>query len=256
MDRLTSLRSAIIATAIALSLAGCASSTPESGSTTSPTDAAVATRTVAHALGTTEIPVDPQRILVLDSAYILDNLVALGLGDSIVGRVDLNGVGDAEPSWLTDEIDFDEVEFLGSLYPDGLDLEKVAVLQPDLIIGIGAAFGDQYEEISKIAPSVAPVAAFDLVVGDWHDVTRATATLLDREAEGEAAIAAADAHLQERVDSAPDGLIDRTVVTLGGWTGDPTLYFSASPDVTSLFADAGFELNPGFGDSTYELLTP
>lgn len=214
------------------------------------------TRTVEHALGTTEVPVDPQRIVVLDSAYVLDNVVALGFGDDVVGRVDLNGIGDVEPSWLKGEIDFAQVEYLGSLHPDGVNLEKLAALEPDLVIGVGSAFGKQYDQISKIAPAVAPVMAEGYVVGAWDALTIATGTVLGREAEAQTLVSDAKAHLSARLAAAPAGLTDRTLTTLGGWTGDPTLYFTAAPDLIWMFQESAFELNPGFGDSTYELLTP
>lgn len=246
-------RTAVLALATATTLALAAAAT--AGAST-PDDGDGATRTVEHALGTTEVPVDPQRIVVLDSAYVLDNVVALGYGDRIVGRLDLNGVGAVEPSWLADELDFAEIEFLGSLYPDGVDLEALAALEPDLVIGVGSAFGEQYDEISSFTAAVAPIAAEGYVVGAWDELARATGSVLDREAEAEAAIAAVEKHLEARLASAPAGLVDRSLTTIGGWLGDPPLYFSNAADAAWLFEQAGFELNPGFPDSDYELLTP
>lgn len=257
MASLTKLRGAVVALVLVAGVAACTgpdASEQTGGESEAGPDAS--TRVVEHALGTTEIPVDPQRIVVLDSAYLVDNLTALGLGDRIVGRVDLNGIGDVEPAWLTDDLDFSQITYLGSLYPDGVDVEQLAALEPDLVIGLGSAFGDQYEQISSFTAAVAPVMAEGYVVGAWQDLTLATGEVLGLADEAQALVEGVEAHLADRVAALPDGLDDRSLTTLGGWTGDPTLYYSGSIDSTWIFDAAGFELNPGFPDSTYEMLAP
>ncbi|MEL6894044.1 MAG: hypothetical protein AAFP84_20815, partial [Actinomycetota bacterium] len=63
-------------------------SNDDSTGDTSPNEAA--TRTVEHALGTSEVPANPQRIVVLDSIATLDSIVTLEATDRVVGRINLS----------------------------------------------------------------------------------------------------------------------------------------------------------------------
>ncbi|MEM1256824.1 MAG: iron-siderophore ABC transporter substrate-binding protein [Cyanobacteria bacterium P01_H01_bin.21] len=107
----------------------------------------VATKTVNHILGQTEIPVDPQRIVVLDatSEFLLDGLLALGLKP--VGLTRCPSCMNSDP--------FSEI--LGGLPNIGTDeqpsLERILKLKPDLILGYEwqESF---YSQLSEIAPTV------------------------------------------------------------------------------------------------------
>jgi iron complex transport system substrate-binding protein len=107
----------------------------------------VATKIVSHTLGRVEIPIHPQRIVVLDAnnAFLLDALSALGVKP--VGLTRCSNCINSDPF----------SEFLGDLPTVGTDeqpsLEKILSLKPDLILGYKwqKSF---YPLLSTIAPTV------------------------------------------------------------------------------------------------------
>jgi iron complex transport system substrate-binding protein len=110
-----------------------------------------ATRTVEHALGTSEVPVDPQRIVVVDRRGSLAFLLELGL----------EPVGALEATWLFGEpfhpLIAEQAESAGVEPIDGTDgpnLEQIATLQPDLIIGNVRDMAETSDELAQIAPTV------------------------------------------------------------------------------------------------------
>ncbi|WP_072690886.1 iron-siderophore ABC transporter substrate-binding protein [Rhodococcus marinonascens] len=116
-----------------------------------PVDAALAgggTHHVAHTAGESDVPSDPQRIVVLDSAA-LDAVCSLGLWERVVGAA--VGDGDtAQPSYLGTGIS--NIASIGPVDHPNVDL--VAQANPDLILGSSPAADDLYTAISAVAPTV------------------------------------------------------------------------------------------------------
>jgi iron complex transport system substrate-binding protein len=133
-----------LAVAIALTLTACGGSA-EPGETT-PSDDAAFPRTVEHAMGQTEIPRQPERVVVLDTGE-LDT--ALSLGVTPVGAV-TTAVSDGFLSYLAE--DAADVEAVGTIAEP--NLEAIAALRPDLILSNRARHEDLYDELSQIAPTV------------------------------------------------------------------------------------------------------
>lgn len=114
----------------------------------SPLDPGIApagTRGILHAAGMSEVPADPQRIVVLDEAA-LDAVCALGLWERVVGAtVDADG----RPEYLGTGI-----AELPSVGPQGSpDIAAVEQARPDLILG-SAADEALYSSVSAVAPTV------------------------------------------------------------------------------------------------------
>lgn len=103
-------------------------------------------RTVTHAAGTTEIPAKPQRIVVLDTGE-LDGVLSLGLMP--VGMTTTAGASPV-PDYLADRVK--DVKSVGPL--NEIDLEEVAKLKPDLILGSQLRADKLYPQLSRIAPTV------------------------------------------------------------------------------------------------------
>ncbi|WP_259316603.1 ABC transporter substrate-binding protein [Kitasatospora xanthocidica] len=112
------------------------------------TDAApgVYPRTLRHAMGETVLPARPTRVVVLDTGE-LDNVVALGIQP--VGIVYTDG-SKSLPSYLKDKAGSPAA--VGTI--NSLNLEAIAALKPDLILGSQLRAQDQYAQLSKIAPTV------------------------------------------------------------------------------------------------------
>ncbi|MFH8620946.1 ABC transporter substrate-binding protein [Streptomyces vietnamensis] len=135
-------------------------------------------RTLTHALGKTEIPAAPKRVVVLDVGE-LDNVVSLGVKP--VGYAPSEG-DDGIPDYL--KKDAGTPKSVGTI--NNLNLEAIANLQPDLILGSRLRAADKYDELSKIAPTV-----FSIRPGfTWKENYLLNAAALDRTAEAKAKLAA------------------------------------------------------------------
>ena len=131
---------ALVAFVAVLGLVACSNSSSKSESASKDSTVTIKTST-----GDTEVPSNPKKIVVLDYG-VADTLRALGKEDSIVGMPT-----DSLPSYLSDLKDKKGITDVGNLKE--VDLEKVAELEPDLIILSGRTQG-QMDEFKKIAPTV------------------------------------------------------------------------------------------------------
>jgi iron complex transport system substrate-binding protein len=103
------------------------------------------TRTIQHAMGETEVPANPQRVVVLDGPQ-LDAAIAVGIKP--VGAVPAQA--GPLPSYLGDAVD--GIEIVGTISEP--DLEKIVSLNPDLILGSKFRHEKIYPQLSAIAPTV------------------------------------------------------------------------------------------------------
>ena len=124
-------------------------------------------RKVKHLLGESCIPLNPQRIIVTGQET-LEIAVALGLKP--VGTVKANIVG-SKAKVLPKTIG--EIVDLGK--ESQPNLEKMVLLHPDLILGLGIG-SQNYNFYSKIAPTV----TFDFYHAAWKDNLRLIAQALGR----------------------------------------------------------------------------
>ncbi|WP_330242457.1 ABC transporter substrate-binding protein [Streptomyces sp. NBC_00525] len=165
-------------------------------------------RTVKHAMGSTEIKAQPQRVVVLDVGE-LDNVVSLGVKP--VGLAPTEGSPEL-PSYL--KKDAGTPKNVGTI--NSLNLEAIAALKPDLILGSQLRAANSYDELSQIAPTV-----FSIRPGfTWKENYLLNAAALDKTSQAEANLAAykkkaealgeklgADKPTVSMVRYLPDGLI-------------------------------------------------
>lgn len=118
----------------------------ESSDTTNEATAGAFPRTIEHAMGTTEIPERPERVVVLDTGE-LDSVVALGI--TPVGAVRAP-VEDGFLEYLSAETA--DTELVGEIRD--LNLEAIVALDPDLILSSKNRHEDLYDQLSAIAPTV------------------------------------------------------------------------------------------------------
>ncbi|HXF61783.1 MAG TPA: iron-siderophore ABC transporter substrate-binding protein, partial [Caldilineaceae bacterium] len=140
---------------------------------------------IAHALGETETPANPQRIVALEWTYVED---LLALGVQPVGVADIAGYHD----W---------VQIPVALSPEAVDvgtrqapnLETLAELNPDLILAPAFRVADIYEQLSDIAPTLAfdPYPT-DESITQYEEMRQTFLTIAEvvgRRAEGETVLA-------------------------------------------------------------------
>ncbi|MDN6386251.1 MAG: ABC transporter substrate-binding protein, partial [Corynebacterium sp.] len=204
MKTIRACSAALIPALIAgLALTSCSSDAADSASTSTDTRAASSEAfplTVDHFRGTTEIEQAPQRIIALDNAF-LD--YAVDLGGTVVGVSDIGA--DLVPSYLDDEqaARAADVESVGDISEP--QLEKIAALDPDLILSSDVRHAEYYDQLEEIAPTV-----FSEDTGDtWQENYLLTGEALGKAEEARDrldAIGERAGRIGERVrDAASDG---------------------------------------------------
>lgn len=143
-------------------------------------------RDVTHQAGTDCIPLNPQRIAVLDPLTALPTL--LSLGAPVVGSAQVYPGDDGYPAYI-DPADVAGIASYGGMRD--LSLEAVLASDPDLIIGDIGNMGDQIDALRAIAPLL--VTRYTYYQADWLTEIRAIAEAVNRSAEAEAQIAALEA---------------------------------------------------------------
>lgn len=217
-----------LALAAALSLTGCGSSEePGTGGGSAPSADAEFPRTVEHAMGSTEIPERPERVVVLDTGE-LDSVLSLGV--TPVGAV-TTAVSDGFLSYLAD--DAADVEVVGTISEP--DLEAIAAAEPDLILSNSTRHAEIYGQLSQIAPTVFA----DRVGAVWKDNLRLDAEALGLEDEADELIEAyeADAAALGRDIGDPAGT---TVSTVRFVEGGIRVY-TAESFIGTVMADIGLD---------------
>ncbi|MGW2812180.1 ABC transporter substrate-binding protein [Streptomyces sp. NPDC001415] len=181
-------------------------------------------RTVNHAMGATEIKARPQRVVVLDVGEF-DNVVSLGVQP--VGYAPTEG-DEGIPGYLTKGAG--EPKNVGTI--NSLNLEAIAALKPDLILGSQLRAADKYKELSKIAPTV-----FSIRPGfPWKQNYLLNAAALDKSAEAKARLAAYETKAKRL--GTDLGAHKPTVTMLRYMPGKVRLYAKAS-FVGTILDDAG-----------------
>ncbi|MFE7063231.1 ABC transporter substrate-binding protein [Sutcliffiella sp. NPDC057660] len=128
--------------------------------------------TVEHAMGTAEIKGTPEKVVILTNEGT-EALLAMGVKP--VGAVQ---------SWLGDtwydhiKSDMEGVEVVGT--ESAVNLEAIAALKPDLIIGNKLRQEDVYEQLNAIAPTVFA----ETLKGDWKENFALYSKALNKEEEG------------------------------------------------------------------------
>lgn len=141
--------------------------------------------TVEHAMGTTTIADTPKKVVILTNEGT-EALLALGV--TPVGAVQ---------SWLGDpwydhiKADMDGVEVVGT--ESEVNLEKIASLKPDLIIGNKLRQEAVYEQLNAIAPTIFS----ETLRGDWKENFSLYAKALNLADKGNEVIKEFDTHVED-----------------------------------------------------------
>lgn len=151
-------------------------------------------REITHAMGVTDVPDNAQRVVILTNE-----------GTEAVLALGINPVG-AVQSWDGDPWYAHLNDLLKGTTPLGtelaVDLEVLATLEPDLIIGTKVRQEKIYEQLSAIAPTVMS----ETIGGEWQENMKFYANVLGRSAEAEAKLAAFDARTKAIHDALGDAV--------------------------------------------------
>ncbi|MYV55154.1 iron-siderophore ABC transporter substrate-binding protein [Streptomyces sp. SID3212] len=181
-------------------------------------------RTITHAMGTTVIKARPQRVVVLDVGEF-DNVVSLGIEP--VGWA-ATQPGDKLPAYLVKQAG--NPKSVGTI--SGLNLEAIAALKPDLILGSQLRAADKYDELAKIAPTV-----FSIRPGfTWKENYLLNAKALDKLAEAQAKLA----DYEKRVAALDTALgTDRPTISMVRFRPGQLRLYAESSFIGTILKDAG-----------------
>ena len=155
-------------------------------------------RTVTHAYGQTEIPEAPQRVATI-SWVNADVSLALGVVPVGMPRNSFGANANGSTDWFDAELEAVGGE-MPTLYSetDGINTEAIAALEPDLILGAYSGMtAEEYETLSKIAPTIA-MPEGDVAFGTaWQDSTRLIGEALGRSEAAEELIAEVEGQIEQ-----------------------------------------------------------
>lgn len=176
----------MIVLSLLLSLVGCSAKSNEAPNSAPKEQTANGEAySVQHAMGTTEIKNTPKRVVILTNE---GTEALLSMGVKPVGAVK-SWLGDPWYDHIKDQMEGVQVVGLES----EVNLEAIAALQPDLIIGNKLRQEKVYEQLSAIAPTVFS----DTLRGDWKVNFSLYAKALHKEEEGQKVLSAFDNRIAE-----------------------------------------------------------
>jgi iron complex transport system substrate-binding protein len=236
---------AVLATA---ATAGCATGesssaadAPTSSAATGSTAEATFPAVVAHQYGETTVPAPPERVV---SVGVTEQDILLELGVVPVAVTEWYG---EQPSatwpWAQPLLDGAEPEVLS--VADGFELERIAALEPDLIVGTNAGMTKRdYELFSAIAPTVTSIEGATQYFSPWQDQTLQVARALGREADGQALVDRVEQAFADVAAAHPEWAEMSATFSQGG-PYDGQLYVYPAGLSTEFLSMVGFTLTPG-----------
>lgn len=141
-----------------------------------------ATRSIAHDFGTIDLPLDLERIAVLDARSV-DHLLAMGVTPIAVQF--------EPPSYLAGMLD--GIDVLSDAGGD-LRIEALVVARPDLIIAWRPFVDDVLSEVQQVAPTIGVVQDS---FAEWAAPLRFVADVVDRQRQAEELISVYEQRVAE-----------------------------------------------------------
>ncbi len=156
--------------------------------------------TVEHAMGETTVEEKPEKVVILTNEGT-EALLALGV--TPVGAVK-SWTGDPWYDHIKDKME--GVEVVGT--ESNVNIEKIASLNPDLIIGNKLRQEKIYDQLNEIAPTIFS----ETLKGEWQENFKVYAKALNKKEKGEELINQFDQSLQDFADKAGDKLNQKVSV--------------------------------------------
>ena len=204
---------------------------------------------IEHQFGTTTVPEAPSRVVVVG---LTEQDVLLELGVVPIATTEWYGEQPhAVWPWATELLGDAEPEVLDA--SDGLEFERIAALEPDLIVGTNAGLTEKdYELLSGIAPTVASVEGSTQYFSSWQDQTLQIARALGREADGQALVDEVEQAYADAAAAHPEWEGMSATFSQGG-PYDGQLYVYPAGLSTDFLTGLGFEITPGLEDYAPEI---
>lgn len=187
----------------------------------------VSAREITHAMGVTDVPDNPQRIVVLTNEGT-EALLAVGV--TPIGAV-RSWLGDPWYDHIAEQMA--DVTVVGE--ESAINLEAIAALEPDLIVGNKTRQEKIYEQLSAIAPTVMS----ERLRGDWKINMALYADAAGKGEEGKAALADFDARI-DRIAEAAGPLLEEEI-SLGRFMASLTRIYYKDTFAGLILSEIGFK---------------
>jgi iron complex transport system substrate-binding protein len=240
----TALLVALLLTAC-LALAACGSDDDPSSDTAAPSGGAASSAfpvtVTGGAFGDATVQEAPKRVVTLGWS---DQDVAVALGVKPVGVYDIGpdfplGIG----PWAADRLEGAKPQKLS--LSDGIPFEKIAALRPDLILAVqSGVLQEDYDKLSKIAPTVTYAKGRGLYVSPWQEQAQIIGKALGQEAKAKALVDATTARLAQAKKDHPD-LQGKTFSYMARQTADQVGLYLPNDLRVKFLIDLGMKLSPG-----------
>lgn len=189
-------------------------------------------RVIRHALGETTIPINPTRIVALN-ASITDSLLALNIQPAGIATF----TGHDFTSYTYLEADLQNIPIVGTFVEP--NLEAILAVEPDLILITADYDPEMYDQLHRIAPTVAIPNH-----GSFRAWLPDIGTILGIDAEAEARIGEYEAKAAEAQAALDAAASEETVAFLRVYPDEYQVYGNARLVGPIIYGDLGLEPDP------------
>jgi len=224
-----------VGAAALLGLTACGSGSSASTAPSSPTPSA-STRSIDTAKGAVDVPADPARVVAIQPSAFA---TLCDLGVATLGVYD-EGAQYVSPRYLAR---YDAAPKIGT--GGQINVEKVAALRPDLIIGVDYSWNtDVYGDLTKVAPTViAPSTG-------WKATARTVADAVNREAK----LSDLADHMTQRAAAIKESYAAalaryRWDIVQGGFDAGQYWLYGPGSDIGEILASAGVRFATGSAET-------
>lgn len=206
---------------------GSQSSDQVSAQGTESTEESQQTRIIKHVMGETEITGTPKRIVALEWLYAED---VLALGIQPVGIADIEGMN----KWVNIPVEIGaDVTDVGTRQEPNLEI--IASLKPDLIIGLKSNLEGNYESYKNIAPTLVfdpyPAEGQGDQYQEMISTFKTIADAMDKKDEAEKVLSNLDqTYAESKAKLEAAGMTDKPFTLAMGYSNQNAVTFRISTD--------------------------
>ncbi|MFG2892299.1 iron-siderophore ABC transporter substrate-binding protein [Streptomyces sp. NPDC048248] len=196
---------------------------------------------VQHKYGSTKIEAEPRKVVTLG---LSDQDAVLALGVKPVGAVDwFKEKPYGKWPWAKEKWGSQPPQIVGER--DEYNMEKIAALQPDLIIAQYSGMKkEQYDTLSQIAKVVAQPKGHPDYAAPWQVMTKQIGKALGKEGQAKKLIAGIDARFAAVRDKHPE-FAGKTLAVADSFEAGKYSAFTKTDPKAIFFSELGFALKPG-----------
>ncbi|GGS59062.1 iron(III) dicitrate-binding protein [Planobispora rosea] len=206
-------------------------------------------RTIKHAMGETQIPAQPKRVVALDQSFVD---AVLTLDTEVVGYTVYRGIDEKLPEYLAPVMDqAQNIKVVGTL--EAPSLEQIIALKPDLIVSAKIRHEALYDKLTQIAPTV-----FSETTGAiWKDNLRLMGQALGKEELADERIKAYEERAAKIGAAIKEKQGEMPTVSVARFTDEPTVRLYVENSYSGLvLKDVGFPRPEGQPTTTETIMVP